>query len=529
MDDALLIPGHLLLTCNKNDINIGHSTFSVALLKTLLTDKYYPIIKDIYKKESSKLTIRSKIGLVDLPYREFSISSLSRAFGELLLTNIDDKEFDRILSLREKTSLDSFIDKYNNKVDILYIDNMRYKIKYKDIIDFITLDDDFYNLAFEPNRKEMCGIPRDRFLYAVKHTFDVNEFTSKYVFPDYITQRLHRLSKYCDHDFEAVNQFTDIRDKFINRVVIRKDLYEAIAGDIPKDYDYLDSAIHIYIKLCQTLKYDPLFYMASQKGEVAKEHEDLARLSRIHPGDNIVCYEFNMLYAFFLRRLGINFDTSNVENKKYGGMHTSLFFRAGKFLVNADAVKSILYGDLTGCKAGMPLNGLNCFNMNQDTREEFKERVEKVYSNIYKKEPTLLNKLQDSDYLKVYRLYPFSMRVYDFLNELGRSTLDGLDAMGNALRLRKAMFDDIERDQNIKFNVICDNSNNRNEITSIISIGDGDYQFFEYKPGKEIRRIDRDYLSDMFENGEYTYVRQDVKEIPGISISSKYYGLRRTQ
>ena len=121
------------------------------------------------------------------------------------------------------------------------------------------------------------------------------------------------------------------------------------------------------------------------------------------------------------------------------------------------------------------------------------------------------------------------MRVYDFLFFFGLSNLDGLDAMGNALRLRKAMFDDIERDQNIKFNVICDNSNNRNEITSIISIGDGDYQFFEYKPGKEIRRIDRDYLSDMFENGEYTYVRQDVKEIPGISISSKYYGLRRTQ
>ncbi len=529
MEDTLLIPGHLLLACYRGDINIGHSTFSVTLLKTLLNDQYYPLLRDLYKKESPKVTIRAKTGLIDLPYKEYSISNLSRAFGELMLTNITDKEFDRILSLREKTSLDSFIDKYKNRFEILYIDNMRYKIKYKDIIDFLTLDDKFYKFAFDPNRKEMCGIPRDRFLYAVKHLFDVNDFASKYVFPDYIMERLHKLSKYTERDFEAVNQFTDIRDKFINRVVVRKDLFEAVAGDIPKDYDHLDSAIHIYIKLCQILKYDPLFYMASQKGEVAKEHEDLCRLSRIRPGDNIVCYEFNMLYAFFLRRLGINFDTSNIENKKYGGMHTSLFFRVGKFLVNADSVSSILYGDLTGCKTGMPINGLSCFNMNQDTREEFNKRVEKVYSNIYNKEETLLNKLQDSEYLKVYRLYPFNMRVNDLFNELERSDLDGIDAMGNALRLRKRMFDDIERENNIKFNVICDNSSNRNEITSIISIGDDEYQYFEYQPGHPIRRVDKEYLSDMFENGEYTYVRQDVKEIPGISTTSKYYGLRRKQ
>ena len=527
--EEILIPGHLLLTCYQNDINIDHSSFSVTLLRMLLNDNYYPLLRNIFKKEPSKITIRSRLGLVQLPFKEYSISSLSKALGELLLAGTTDKEFDRILSLREKTSLDSFIDKYKDKYEILYIDNYRYKIKYKDIIDFITLDEDFYHHAFEPNRKELFGIPRDHFLYAVNHIFEENDFSSKYVFPDYITKRLNNLNRQYERDIEAVNQFTEINDKYINRFIIRKDLYDAVMGDLPKDYDQLDAAIHAYIKLCQTLRYDPIFYMASQKGEIAKEHEDFRRLSMIHPGDNIVCYEFNMLYAFFLKRLGINFETSNIINNKYGGIHTNLFYRVGKFLVNADAVTSILCGDLTGCKTGLPLNGLICFNKNIATREEFQQRVEKVYKNIYKEEPKLLNKLQDNDYLKVYRMYPFNMRVNALFKELDNSNLDGIDAMGNVIRLRRRMFDDIEREGSIKFNILCDNSNNRNELTSIFTICGNDNKYYEYKPGNPIIKLDKDYIEDKFDKGEFTYVRSDIEEIPGIYTSSKYYGLRRMQ
>ena len=63
----------------------------------------------------------------------------------------------------------------------------------------------------------------------------------------------------------------------------------------------------------------------------------------------------------------------------YGAGHANLEFRSDKFLVSADSVTSILQGDIMQAKLNQPLVGLKCVNRNQQTQQEFKQSLTKMY------------------------------------------------------------------------------------------------------------------------------------------------------
>lgn len=84
--------------------------------------------------------------------------------------------------------------------------------------------------------------------------------------------------------------------------------------------------------------------------------------------------------------------------------NANLEFRDGKFLVLADAVKSILNGDLTRAKLNQVLNGFVCLSNNSKTQEEFKEKVTKMYELVVKQEK---EKLGDKSKLEVERSETF--------------------------------------------------------------------------------------------------------------------------
>jgi len=528
MSDAILIPENIVFNCYKNDIVVGHSSFDVNLLRLLLSDNYYYQLKKLIKSGSSIVEIDAVHEDELLPYTKFSIRDFSRALEELLFSDISDKEFDRILYIREKTSMDSFIDKYKNKSSILLIDNYKYKIRFKDIIDFLTLNEPFYENIFKTFTKELYGIRKDHFLYAVNYLLDSYDITSLYDFPDYIKQRLLKLRSFRAADFEAINKFVETNDHFVNGIIIDNSLYNEVMGSIPSNYDQTDSSIYVYIKLCQLLKYDPVFYMSNQKGDIAKVHEDIKRISRIKPGSNVVCYEFNLLYGFFLKELGINFESSNIDKTKYGGSHTSLRYRVGKYLVSADAVTSILYGDLTGCKSKADINGLTCYNMNSKTRDEFQDRINRICNDMYDKKTTTYTRLKNDTYRKIYRLYPLNLRFNNYIDDLNNCSLDGLDAMGYALRLRRLLFSEIEREDYVHFNILCDNRCTSPELTSIITVGNEEFDYYEYKPNEGVRKVSKEYVEGNMNKGNITYIKNSIEEIPGIRTTYESFGIRKS-
>ncbi|MBQ8131941.1 MAG: hypothetical protein IJ193_05565, partial [Bacilli bacterium] len=92
--------------------------------------------------------------------------------------------------------------------------------------------------------------------------------------------------------------------------------------------------------------------------------------------------EFTSIYAAFLKELGLKFEL--VGNSDYSKSHTSLNFRCGKYIVNADSVLSIIRSDMSYAKNGLKLTGFTLENQNLRTNLEFETKLEKVYSYISK-------------------------------------------------------------------------------------------------------------------------------------------------
>ena len=102
------------------------------------------------------------------------------------------------------------------------------------------------------------------------------------------------------------------------------------------------------------------------------------------------------MYAKLLSKLGIHFASSYGKNAfgmenpfgeaDYGKGHANLEFRAGKFLVSADSVTSILNGDIMQAKLNQRLVGIKCNNRNKKTQQEFQAALTKMYRLIAQQE-----------------------------------------------------------------------------------------------------------------------------------------------
>ena len=105
-------------------------------------------------------------------------------------------------------------------------------------------------------------------------------------------------------------------------------------------------------------------------------------------GENAT-FESDDLYVLIFSSLE---DKTFYENAKLGQEvvvhgtlsegHANLEFRSDKFLVSADSVTSILQGDIMQAKVNQPLVGLKCINRNQQTQQEFKDSLSKMYQLI---------------------------------------------------------------------------------------------------------------------------------------------------
>lgn len=506
------------------EIIIDNLSFNIGVLKDLLSDNFYFSLKKIYKDENHRVEVLFDLDEDDCLCGSYPVSKFTRALEEYML-DADDKEFDRILSLRDKASFEAFIDKYKDKSTIMLIDNIKYRIKYKDIISFLFKEEYFYRSFFNEQCKSLYGMNKDHFLYAVKRIFEEYDYRSFYIFPNYVNERLNRLFSYRDHDFEAVNKYTSINDRFVNNTIVSDELYNEVMDNMPNEYDLVDKSIYLYIKLCQLFSYDETFYINNQQGESAKKHEDIKRIRSIKPYDDIVCYEFTLLYSYFLREIGVNFDTSNTDKTKYGGAHVNLAYRADKFLVVADAVNSIIYGDITGAKVNAPISGLSCYNKNLNTKQEFKDRVERVYSNMKSDNYRFLDTLNNTDNLKRIRNMPFEYRNFILFDLANKSGLNGLDATGYFLRLRRKLFSDIEREENVYFNILKYNDNGREKVEGIITIdnGDNNLSYYEYIPSKGIEKISKEDLIDKFNNNKISFIDYNLDTIPGLCEPYKVY------
>ena len=417
-------------------------------------------------------------------------------------------KLNRITYSRYKTLLDligyGILKKQlQNKTIQAKVDGITYNIPANKIIEFLELDtktlDDYINT---PNRKG--SISKEAFLYIVRRFIIREELMDNFIFPKNIEKRITDIVNYEILDFESQNTYLSDENSLTSKTNLNPELIEAITKDIPANYSTLEKAIYIYIKMCKILSYNDEFFAAKQRGLAAEKHRMIDYIETISPQfPEVVCYEFNAIYAKMLHSLGINFQRECFSWKnKYGDGHEKLSFRVGKYIIEADSSRQILTGDLFNAKVGNSIKGLKCRNQNFDTYMDFDEILRKVYKDIKKEDKSTF-----SEALKEYEELtnakqahiPFNTRFDLFLEKIRTSSFNGLNIMSYILRLVNVLFTEEEREHYIDFEIIRDN-NPKDEDKIVATCG-------------IITMNEKGILKDEEHNKYYIYINGELKRI----------------
>lgn len=440
-----------------------------------------------------------------------------------------------------KMNYDKFIETYKDTTITYNIDGNNITIPFNSIILFFELNNEKYNNYFI-TKNSYNEIKLEYFIYSVLSFFKENNIIKNYDLKETIKNRILTLKNDNTIDLEALNTFTETDKTFLAKIKINDSIKNFILKDIPNNLNLLEQAIYVYIKMCKLFKYDAEYYSENQKGISKNKHENIENLLNITPEYNeVICYEFNAIYAKLLSELGINIKLHSASLDGFGGGHASLSFRVDKFLVSADSLTSILKSDLIKAKLNYPLSGLKCINHNENTKKEFYSSITKIYKIVAYQENEKHNNVEKEetfdDILLEYKNVT-SNDIYLDINEkldimmtkINDSNLNGMDAFSYILMLRKIIFDDIEKEYNIKITII---KNNELETTdklsypsAIITINQIDINNFEdntyylYNPKKPLSYITLNELIKKFKNGYYEYIDEinNKERIPGILL-----------
>lgn len=490
---------------DTNKIVAEQFQYPVELLEYTLNDEQtFKTLFNIFQN-AHKFKIASDSSMDDETYEYEKIPFLeaievARDKGLIKLNRITYSRYKTLLDLISYGILKKQL---QNKTIQTKVDGITYNIPANKIIEFLELDtktlDDYINT---PNRKG--SISKEAFLYIVRRFIIREELMDNFIFPENIEKRITDIVNYEILDFESQNTYLSDENSLTSKTTLNPELIEAITKDIPANYSTLEKAIFIYIKMCKILSYNDEFFAAKQRGLAAEKHRMIDYIETISPQfPEVVCYEFNAIYAKMLHSLGINFQRECFSWKnKYGDGHENLSFRVGKYIIEADSSRQILTGDLFNAKVGNSIKGLKCRNQNFDTYMDFDEILRKVYKDIKKEDKSTF-----SEALKEYEELtnakqahiPFNTRFDLFLEKIRTSSFKGLNIMSYILRLVNVLFTEEEREHYIDFEIIRDN-NPKDEDKIVATCG-------------IITMNEKGILKDEEHNKYYIYINGELKRI----------------
>ena len=532
---------------NSKTIAVGDIDVYTEFLKRILEDDNYFEYACRYFYDATDKFIVSSIINGDLGVNiRYDKTTIINGIKELINTNqisLNTEKKERFNKLRSYISYDKFLEKYKNYEYKVLIDGVNYLIPFENMINLMRLSDDKFNEVCRNNNiKDINGLPKEYLIYATCKFLRENNIIDNYELPDGFVNRHSSIYSMQVIDLEAINKYVVTTDVKYKEIKIDSDLEKVIMDGFPYDASELEMAIYIYIKMCKVLTYDEEYYAVNQMGVATEKHKSISYIASITPQNNqVVCFEFNIMYAKFLNMLGINFTSNYVSciGEDYGYGHANLDFRCDKFLVRADSVTSILHGDIAKSKINLPLEGIKCLNKNFDTQNEFKSAYQKMYKLIISQEKDFNNKnafyIQSFDELlneyshKTDNLKNIELdeRLSILIDKVNKKGIVGIDALSYALHLRKILFNEEERKNNVKIIIIRNNDPfDKNKVAMpsvIVALNKDGFKnipdktvYFYYNPNKELVAVTSEELQSKFDEGTFEYVAKDDPRIPGI-------------
>lgn len=532
---------------NSEIIMVGDIEVYTEFLKRILDDDNYFEYASRYFYDATDRFIVAVIINGDMGTNVgYDKTTIINGIKKLLNTNqisLDTEEKERFEKLRSYISYDKFLEKYKNYIYKVLIDGVSYSIPFENMMNLMKLSDDKFNeICKDDGIKDINGIPKVYLIYAMCKFLRESNVVDNYELPENFIKRHNSLYSMQIIDLEAINKFVYTTDVKYKEIKIDNDLENAIMDGFPYDASELEMAIYVYIKMCKVLTYDEEYYAVNQMGVASEKHRSTSHIASITPINNeVVCFEFNIIYAKFLNMLGINFISNYVASigEAYGDGHANLDFRCGKYLVNADSVTSILQGDIANAKINHPLVGINCLNKNFETVGEFVDAYQKMYMLVTSQEKNKcvddilknesLDELLDEYTNKTDNLKEVSLdeRLFILIDKVNKKGMVGIDSLSYALHLRKILFNEEERKNNVKIIIIRNNEPFDKDKVAMPSVivalnkegfknNPNETVYFYYNPNKELISVTSEDLQSRFNSGTFEYIANDDPKIPGI-------------
>lgn len=531
-------------------ILVGVKSIPFIFLKRILSnDKYFEYACNYLSFKSSDF----KIGYVmDEKYTEFLCFSRSE-IGKGLMILLEDKnsflnedEIKRARMLINYISYESFLKKYSGKMFSFKIDGFIYIVSFKSFLYLINLSiEDFESLCKDETIKFIDGIPKKHMIYAFAEFINNESILKDYLVSDDVRLKYEAIKSNQLVDLEAINKHLETKDTLFQKIHIDKSLEDAILSGIPVDFNDLEKAIYIYIKMCRIFTYNEEYFTKYFDEGIKRKHKDLSYVDQINLFNNeAVCFEFNIIYAAFLNRLGIKFKSNYMgyHDEVYGEGHVKMEFRWGKFLVRADAVSYMTKSDLTYAKINQPLIGLICLNKNKETQEEFKEALNKVYMHILREEN--VNSKTDiihipffeeilNEFFKIFTKLEdirFEERISIMVRKANNMHLKGVDYFSYLLQLQKMLFTPLERQENIEICMLAnnlDNEDKKSELVAIITINFKGFNnkdlnlYYILNANGILMPLLKEEIEGLLYVKKLEYIDEFLGRIPGVAFASK--------
>lgn len=509
----------------------GFSTITIELLKLLTNNqKYY---KDFYieliEKNNSSITLQTidEIGFKkDYDFNKFKIiDALEWAKDN---NRLNSEEIEKLKILKMSAEFSMFEKKYASDTKSISIEGRFLTLPVKEFIDVMNCSPiEIKTILQQENYKDMT---LDEFVYALDDFLDENKILYKYYIPKKVSDNLNALKKATDITY--INRCLEYPYNYLRRVEYSKKFKEEIFKDIPENFESLEKAFYIYYKMCKLLTYDEEQYARRKEIDYEIKHHDINRLKEIDSKNNrIVCYEFNALYAKFLRDLGIKYELEG--SSEYANGHAALIFRVDKFIVRADSTVGLIKSDLAYAKNDLILTGFTLENKNENTYNKFVEKIDNVYSYIAKNDK---NKYQGTirDISKLsYMLpnnLPLEIKKDIFVKLYSKSSLPPIDKIPYALKLKNILFaKDNVKEPKFALNFISKkellNDQEKYTVSTIISLNENGVisesnknRYIALNSNGSIENLDYDEIKFRIETGIYKKAKTDNRVIPGFTI-----------
>ena len=452
---------------------------------------------------------------------ELSIFLLKLNMGEL---NTQQKI--RISTLCNFTKLNSLEKKFQNDEHIAVVDGEVVSIKVSDLLKVLTMkEEEFTQFVYGKNP---FAYSKEIVVYMLNDFIKRNRIMEKYHLDEYIIKRYKDLEAQSIIDYESINKNLKANDddlegnSLIEQITINEQLYEEVFKYHKNTYSSLETAMYVYIRLCELLTYDQGYY-ASPKTDDVNKLEDVNNISLTN--NAVTNYEFLLLYTALLREMKIRY---TLDNRLLGGNadKASITFRSGEYLVKVDTLSDVLNSDFTNAKINAPLTGLICLNQNQIGKQKFEELFYKIIKELIetKKERILFEGSLQEYHNKYARTdLSFKDKFYVLLKDIARPNLKGIDAIAYQKKVFENLFGNDDR---ISINFISSMINNYKDYTytplTIITLKTNDeVRYYMIDPNHQniVERISESELEEYFLSGEYAYL-DEVDEIPELELVS---------